>query len=66
MAKEFASEMAGEGSTSADDLLRDLRQDLRQELMLERVSGDIKYLRVPVPLERIDRWRRVEAQPHRH
>jgi len=48
MAKEFASNMAGEKKASADSLLKDLRQDLRQELMLENVSGDIKYLRVKV------------------
>jgi hypothetical protein len=54
-AQKFAQEMAQQHKASLDDLLSSLRNDLRDELQLERVAGQLIFLRIVPPSQHEER-----------
>jgi hypothetical protein len=46
MARQFALQMAADGTSSLDALISDLRNTLRNELALEPVSDSVVYIRL--------------------
>lgn len=45
LAKKIANEMRNNRSSNLDELINDLRDSLREELNLEKVKGNVEYIR---------------------